>query len=356
MPSGAADYCGPLARPPEENRLFHNRGDGTFEDVTARAGMQGMPGTTLGAVAADYDGDGRIDLYVANDGMANEMWLNRGDGTFVDDALLRGAALNAEGQPEASMGVVAGDLDGNGSIDLFMTHLEREHNTIYLNDGHGMFTDRSWDSGLAQPSWEMTAFGVAILDVDADGIDDLYVANGAVRRIQSQLAAGEKHPLRLANQLFRGTGGGRFEEMAAERVESPVRREVGRGVAAGDVDNDGDLDLMISNNAGPARLLQRQGAPGERYLGARLSGAQERRDLFGATATLAGPGTSTRTQRAHSDGSYAAAGDPRVLFTLPAGPARTLDLRFPDGARERYLEPPAGRYLVLRHRSGTEPR
>jgi enediyne biosynthesis protein E4 len=348
MPTGAEDYCGPLAQPAETSRLLRNRRDGTFEDVTARAGLAGAAATALGAVAADFDGDGRIDLYVANDGMPNFLWVNRGDGTFVDDALYRGAALNAEGQSEASMGVVAGDLDGDGSIDLFLTHLEREHNTLYLNDGHGVFTDRSWETGLARPSWEMTGFGTAILDFDADGIDDLFVANGAVRRIQKQMLAGDPHPLRLPNQLFRGVGEGRFEEVPADRREHPVQVEVTRGVAPGDLDNDGDEDLVLSNNAGPARLLRRRGDRADRWLGARLLGTEERRDLLGAEVRLASDGTRPRSRRAHTDGRYAAAGDPRVLFTLPAGPPRQLEVRWPDGSRERWVAPPSGRYLVLR--------
>ena len=351
LPTGAEDYCGPLAHPAEENRLLRNRGDGTFEDVTARAGMAGSAATTLGAVAADFDGDGRVDLYVANDGMANNLWWNRGDGTFVDDAVLRGAAVNAEGQPEASMGVVAGDLDGDGAIDLFLTHLEREHNTLYTNDGQGMFTDRSWDSGLARPSWEMTGFGAAILDFDGDSIADLFVANGAVRRIPRLLAAKDPHPLRLPNQLFRGLGDGRFEEVPAALRERPVHVEVSRGVAVGDLDNDGDADLVVSNNGGPVRVLRRIGDPGDRWLGARLLDAAGLRELFGAEARFTGEGSPAGFERTHTDGSYAAAGDPRVLFALPEG-ARSgrLLVRWPDGVQETLPVAPA-RYVVMRKTS-----
>jgi hypothetical protein len=295
------------------------------------------------------------DLVVANDGMANHLWIYRGDGTFVDDALLRGLAFNGEGQPEAGMGVVAGDLDGDGSIDVFITHLEHEHNTLWRNDGRGLYTDDSWESGLGRTSWDMTGFGAAILDFDADGVDDLFVANGAVRRIEKEMVAGDIHPLRLENQLFRGLGGGRFEEVPAAGRESPVRQEVGRGVALGDVDNDGDEDLVISNNAGPGRLLRRRGDRGERWVGARLLDGAARRDLYGAEVTLRSEGAPQRSRRVHTDGSYAAACDPRILFTLPGGAPVALDLRWPDGSRERYLAPPSGRYLVVRQHPPTRP-
>jgi hypothetical protein len=350
-PTGAEDYCGPLAHPAEEDRLWRNRGDGTFEDVTARAGLlEAAAATGLGAVAADFDGDGWLDLYVANDGMPNHLWINRRDGTFVDDALLRGAALNAEGQPEASMGVVAGDLDGDGSIDLFLTHLEREHNTLYLNDGAGMFEDRSWESGLARPSWDMTAFGVAILDYDADGHADLYVANGAVRRIADQMKKGEPHPLRLPNQLFRGLGGGKFEEVPAQAREHPVHVEVSRGVAAGDVDNDGDCDLVISNNAGPVRLLRRRGEPARGWIGARVVHEAGWRDDFDAQVRLEESGAPSAWRRVHTDGSYASAKDPRVLFERVERPTPRLRVRWPDGRQESVEAPRTGRYVVIRRR------
>ena len=352
LPNGMHDYCGPLALPAEEHRLLRNRGDGTFEDATARAGLAGAATTALGAVAADFDGNGLVDLFVANDGMANHLWINRGDGTFVDDALLRGAALDANGQPQANMGVVAGDLDGDGAVDIFITHLLREYNTLYVNDGTGMFTDRSWASGLAGPSWDLTGFGTVILDFDGDAIEDLFVVNGAVHRILEQVSAGDPHPLRLPNQLFRGLGGGQFEEVPQAARERPVYEDVGRGLAVGDLDNDGDPDLVVTNNAGPVRVLLNRRATGGRWLGLRLLERDGKRDAFGAQAILGPPSGRRRWQRVHTDGSYAAASDPRLLFALPGAEPVVLHVSWPDGTVEEFEGLETGRYLTLRQGTG----
>ncbi|MDX1383374.1 MAG: VCBS repeat-containing protein, partial [Thermoanaerobaculia bacterium] len=318
-PNGLRDYCGPLAQPAEQDRLLRNLGDGRFQDVTVAAGLGDRPGTALGAVAADFDLDGRLDLYVANDLMPNHMWMNQGDGRFVEDAMLAGAAVDAEGNPQASMGVVAGDFDGNGAVDLFMSHLLREYNTLYLNDGHGLFTDSSWQGGMVKASWPMTGFGTAVLDYDGDGIDDLYVVNGAVHRIEEQVRAGALHPLAMPNQLFRGLGGGRFEEVPAAKQETPLYVEVSRGLAAGDLDNDGDTDLVVTNNAGPVRVLVNTRRPDRAWLGLRLVSATGAADVLGASAALKCPGQPLRWRHVRTDGSFAAASDPRLLFTAPPG-------------------------------------
>jgi hypothetical protein len=362
LPNGMLDYCGPLAQPPEEHRLLRNRGDGTFEDVTARAGLAGAAATALGAVAADFSGDGLIDLFVANDLMANFLWVNQGNGTFVDDALLLGAALDANGQPQANMGVVAEDLTGDGAIDIFVTHLLREYNTLFVNDGSGMFTDRSWASGLAAPSWDMTGFGTVMLDYDGDGIEDLFVVNGAVHRVPEQVRAGDLHPLREQNQLFRGLGDGRFEEVPAASREHPVYQDVGRGLAVGDLDNDGDSDLVITNNAGPVRVLLNRREPGGRWLGLRLLERTGKRDAFGARAAIgvssgAGP---RHWRRVHTDGSYTAASDPRLLFVASGEGVVDVLVSWPDGpsptgdgpALEQFDGVSPGRYSTLRQGTG----
>ena len=252
---GAQTYCSPAAYPPEPDSLFRNLGDGTFEDVSGRAGLAGTAGAALGAVAADFDGDDLIDLYVANDGMPNRLWMNDGSGSFKDEALLAGVALNQDGQPEASMGIAASDFDGDGDIDIFLTHLEQETNTLYVNDGAGLFEDASIRSGLGPPSLAYTGFGAGWVDYDNDGWLDVMTVNGAVVDIESLKQSGDPYPLHQTNQLFRNLGDGRFQEVTAHAGEAFSLSEVSRGAAFGDLDNDGDIDVVVVSNNGPARLL-----------------------------------------------------------------------------------------------------
>ncbi|MCP4246028.1 MAG: VCBS repeat-containing protein, partial [bacterium] len=217
--TGAPDYCGPSAYPPHPDRLFRNRGDGTFEDVTYRVGIRQGFGGALGVVTADLNGDGWPDIYVANDQLPNQMWLSRGDGTFSDEAFIGGSAVNSEGRPAASMGVDAGDFDGDGDFDPFMTHLTGETNTIYLNDGRGMFDDNTVYAGLGVPSRMATAFGTGWFDFDNDGWLDLFTANGAVKAIESLARENDPYPHHQPNQLYRNLGRRRCEEVTARAGE-----------------------------------------------------------------------------------------------------------------------------------------
>ncbi|MBI4512676.1 MAG: CRTAC1 family protein [Gemmatimonadetes bacterium] len=315
-PSGLRDYCGPETYAPERDRLFRNRGDGTFEDVTLRMGLTAAYGRALGVIAADFNLDGWPDIYVANDGQENQLWINRGGRRFEDMAVLAGAAVNAAGLPEASMGVNAADFDGDGDEDIFLTHLNRETNTLYVNLGDALFEDRTDPSGLGLPSYPFTGFGVAPLDYDNDGWLDLLIANGEVRMILEQAQRGVPLPLRQTNQLFRNVGRGRFQEVTPRNDPVFDLAEVSRGIAYGDVDNDGDTDVLVFNNNGPARLLRNDVGQEKPWLGLRLVGTRARRDMLGARVALIRSGAPTLWRRVHSDGSYASAHDPRVLFGL----------------------------------------
>ena len=358
--TGALDYCGPLSYPPAGDRFLRNRGDGTFEDATAAAGMAGAVGAGLGVAAADFDGDGWTDLFVANDGMANFLWRNRGDGTFEELGLVSGAAFNTDGRPEAGMGVAVGDADGDGDEDVLVSHLGLETNTFYRSDGRGSFEDASAATGLGPPSWEVTGFGAGWLDVDHDGWLDLVVVDGAVRLLTDQHAAGDPLPLREPDQLYRNLGPGaegavRFAEVDAATAGPDLAfPAVSRGLALGDVDDDGDVDLLVADNAGPARLLL--GEPGEDspWAGARLVDAAGS-DAIGARAELALPEGRTLVRRVRTDGSYLSASDPRVVFGLrgvPPGDPLAVTVHWPDGGTERFrLEP--GTYRTLRSGEGT---
>ncbi|HSF41460.1 MAG TPA: CRTAC1 family protein [Thermoanaerobaculia bacterium] len=350
--SSRPDYCGPSSFPPVPARLLRNRGDGTFEDVSLRSGIGRKAGPGLGVVAADLDGDGWQDFYVANDGTANFLWLNQKDGTFKEGALLAGVAVNAAGLPEASMGVTAGDLDGDGDDDLFLTHLTGETNTLYVNQGGGLFEDRSAASGLAAPSLPFTAFGTRFLDYDNDGWLDLVTANGAVRILEDKARQGDPFPFAQRGQLFRNLGNGRFTEVGEEAGE-PLRKEmVGRGAAFGDVDNDGDVDVLMVDGNGPARLLVNRIGSRKPWIGLRLMGAK--RDLLGARVTVFRKGAPALVRRASTDGSYASANDPRLTIGLGEAPqVERLSIAWPDGSTETFSPPPLNTYTTLLQGTGT---
>ena len=355
---GQPNYCGPLAFKPLPDVLLrnlgHENGSLAFADVTRKSGILGEYGGSLGAVAADFDDDGWVDLYVANDGMPNQLWVNQGEGRFENRGLLTGTAVSGQGHPEASMGAAVADFDGDGDEDLFLTHLRRETNTLYVNDGRGQFQDHSSASGLGAPSLQVTGFGTGWLDVDNDGWLDQLTVNGAVKVIKSQSLAGDPLPLHQPNLLLRNRGDGSFEDVTARAGGVFELSEVSRGAAFGDVDNDGDTDVLISNNSGPARLLLNQVGQDEPWLGLRLVETSGQRDALGARAGVVLSDT-TLWRKVGGNASYASSSDPRLLFGL--GTSSTVSrivVRWPDGSSEEWPTEAAalGTYTTLRQGTG----
>ena len=350
--TGEKDYCGPNRYPPAPDRLYRNRGDGTFADVTLEALRAGEVSPTLGVVAVDVDGDGWVDLYVANDGEPNHLWMNRGDGGFEDGAWLAGAAVNRDGRAEGSMGVDAGDFDGDGDDDLFMTHIATETNTLYVNDGLGLFEDRTVRVGLGPPSLPYTGFGTGWFDFDNDGWLDILVANGEVRTMEALVRVNDPFPLHQRNQLFRNLGNGRFADVTREAGGVFALSEVSRGAAFGDVDNDGDVDVLLTNNNGPARLLINEAGRGNRWVGLRLVGASGRDAPGARVGVFRGDGPAL-WRRVRADGSYASASDPRVHVGLGAAAAvERVRVVWPAGGVEEWDDVALDRWTTLTEGTG----
>jgi hypothetical protein len=343
----ARDYCTPRVFRAPGNRLLHNKGNGVFEEVTVKAGVDKEFGHGLGVVTADFNDDDWIDIYVANDGDQNQLWINQKNGTFTNEALLAGAAINRNGQTEAGMGVDAGDFDGNGAEDIFITHLMDETNTLYVNLGQTLFEDRTRESGLGMPGRRFTGFGTFFFDYDNDGWLDLFVANGAVQLLPDLARKKDPFPLGQPDQLFRNTGKGSFVEVVEEAGPALQLLEVGRGAAFGDVDNDGDTDVLVTNNNGPARLYLNELGSRNHWLGLRLIG-KSGRDMLGAKVEIVVSKDRVLRRRVRTDGSYLSGNDPRVLAGLGAAQrVQLVRVRWPDGTREEFKDILVDKYTTL---------
>ncbi len=351
--TGVVDYCGPLSFDPVPDRLFRNQGDGSFEDASAQARVAREYNGTLGVVTADFNADGWIDVYVANDQRPNHLWINQKNGTFSNEAVLAGCAFNKDGKAESSMGVDAADFDNDGDEDLFMTHLQKETNTLYLNDGTGWFEDQSSSTRLASPSVPFTGYGTAFLDYDNDGWLDVMALNGHVATLEALAKVNDPYPLHQPNQLFRNLGDGRFEDVTARAGKAFELSEVSRGGAFGDIDNDGDTDVLVANNNGRARLLINQTGHRRHWLGLRLVSRELKRDVLGTRVGLFLPDGRTLWRRVRSDGSFASANDPRLLFGL-GRVTRILKLQahWLGGEVEEWSRLPIDRYSTLYQGSG----
>jgi len=344
-PTGAPDYCTPSSYPALPGRLYRNQRNGTFADVTTSSRVGTEYGPALGVATADFNGDGWMDIYVANDGKENQLWLNRHNGTFENAALLAGVALPSSGKAEGSMGVDAGDFDNDGDEDLVMTELTAEGSNLYVNDGTGVFTDASAPSTVGPASLPFTGFGAAWFDFDNDGLLDFVAANGTVQIVEALRQAKDPFPMHQKKLLLRNAGGGRLEDVTARAGAAFALSEVGRGVAVGDVDNDGDLDLLIGNNNGRTRLLINQVPPRKHWLGLKVA--------VGTRVEVIREKGGSVFRRSRADGSYASANDPRVLVGLgdDAGPV-SVRVRWPSGRTEMFADVMVDRYFTLSEGKG----
>ena len=345
--SGSArDYCNPVVYDPVLDRLFHNNRDGTFTDVSARAGIGRVRARGLGVIAADVNEDGWTDLYVANDGDPNLLWINEGgSGAFKEEALLSGVAVNRMGRAQGSMGVDIGDVDADGDEDLFVTNLDNEGNTFYRNVGKGLFEDRTIEAGLLKLGF--TGFGTRLLDYDNDGWLDLVVVNGAVRHLDQQVRAGDPYPLKQRSQIFHNEGGRRFSDVTSSSGAAFETLHVSRGASTGDLDNDGDVDLVVFNNNGPARVLVNDVGQRRRWLGVRVIDSRGR-DALQARVEIVRAAGSVLRRRVQTDGSYCAASDPRVQFGLGAdGSPQTVRVHWPGAGVEEFRGLAVDRYWRL---------
>jgi hypothetical protein len=353
------DYCHPSQFQGRVTKVFHNVSKSNpktirFEDVTISSGLSKAPGPGLGVVCADFNGDGWPDLFIANDAKPNHLWINQKDGTFREEAIRRGVAYNAMGNAEAGMGVAIGDVDGDGLFDLFVTHLSEETHTLWWQGPRGRFTDRTAFSGLTVPKWRGTGFGTILADFDNDGRLDIAVANGRVSRATAGAPAPNAFFQAYAerNQLFANEGAGRFGDVSAANPTFCGSAAVSRGLVCGDFDGDGALDLLVTSVAGPVKLYRNVAPRRGHWLLVRALDPELRRDAYGAEITVHA-GDRRWTRLLNPGQSYLCSGDPRAHFGF--GETAQVDrivVRWPDGTSEAFPGPTLDRSIVLRKGHG----
>jgi hypothetical protein len=341
--SGRRRYCTPIVYPGTVNVLFRNRGDGTFQDVTASAGLGRAVGKGLGAVFFDMEPDGKADLYVANDLVVNFLFRNAG-GRFEDISIESGAGFDPKGNPRGGMGVDAGDLDGDGLPDLVVANYENEANAHFRNLGSGIFEEVSIPSGFGVRHWSLVGFGLNLIDAEGDGDLDAFIANGHVfEEPGRQGGSYAQKPLLLWND-----GSGKFQAKPCGPAFDTAL--VGRGSAAADYDNDGDPDLAVSNSGGPLQLLRNDshgGRPGH-WLGVELRGRKSNRQGIGARLTAELPSGRKLVRTVQAGSSYLSSSDPRVLFGLGEETSvKKLTIQWPSGTQQVVANPPADRYVKI---------
>jgi len=355
--TGRADYCQPQVFQAARDVLLHNDGNGHFTDLSARAAILAAAAPGLGVVADDFDDDGWVDVFVANDGAANFLWINKGDGTFREDAVVRGVAYNLAGRAEAGMGVACADFNDDGRPDLFLTHLFGETNTLYLNRGKAGFEDMTGTSGIAAPSLGMTGFGAVPLDLELDGDLDLIVANGRVTRGAGRAEGNVESPWDVyaeRNQVFLNDGSGRFGLAKAETAAFTAPEAVSRGLAVGDIDGDGDPDLLLSNTGSAARVYRNDAPRSGSWLTVAARDPRYRRDAIGARVTLV-TGAVRWTRTISRGFSYLTSSPPLAYFNVPSGVVPDeLHVRWPDGGEETFAVEGVDRRLTLVRGEGRE--
>jgi hypothetical protein len=338
-------YCGPLGLVPADNFLFRNNGDGTFAEVTEAAGLRDEAYYSFTAVFSDLDNDGWPDLYVGNDETPNRLYRNQGDGTFRDIALMAGAAYSGDGEKQGTMGVAVGDYDNDGWMDIVITNFADEYNTLYRNEGDGFFADATFPAQLGTRGKPEVAWGTAFFDFDNDGDKDIFVANGHLYPEADRAGLNTSYAQR--NLLYENLGNGRFADVTDRAGPGLAIVAVSRGAAFADYDEDGDVDILVSNPNGAANLLRNEGGNRNHYLKVKTVGRRSNRDGIGTRIAVTAAGA-TQYGEVQSGTSYLSHNDLRVHFGLgTAATAQQVHLRWPSGAEQTLTDVAAGQTLVV---------